>query len=56
MIIARDGVSVEFVKKRANRVAHELAKISCERNSFIVIPSPPYYLLETIMLDALINE
>lgn len=56
LITTRGGISIEFVRKRANKVAHELAKFPCEPNSFIVISSPPYYLLETIMLDALINE
>lgn len=56
IIMTRGGISVEFVRKQGNKVAHELAKFPCEPNSFIVISSPSYYLLEKIMSDALINE
>ena len=52
----RGDISVKFIRKQANKVAHELAKISCVSNSYVVISSPPSYLLETILSDALIIE
>lgn len=50
----RGGVSLEFVRKRANKVAHKMARIPCELDSFIVNSSPPLFLLETILSDTLI--
>lgn len=48
---AREGISVSYVRKRANKLAHEMAKIPCEPSSFIVSWSPPSFLLETILSD-----
>lgn len=48
---ARDGISVSYVRKRANKLAHEMAKIPCEPSSFIVSWSPPSFLLGTILSD-----
>ena len=45
------GVSVGFVKKQANTVAHVLARISCTLNSFIDLLSPPYCVLATLLSD-----
>lgn len=47
-------ISVSHVKKQANKVAHNLARIPCERNCFIDHPSPPSCLLETLLSDALV--
>lgn len=44
-------ISVSHVKKQANKVAHNLARIPCEPNCFIVFSSPPSCLLETILSD-----
>ena len=54
MIRSRGGVSVNFVRKRANKVAHKLAKFPCELNSFIIFQSPPQFVLGTLLSDALI--
>lgn len=51
IIRSRCGLSVDFVRKRANRVTHRLARIPCELNSFIVISSPPVFMLETLLSD-----
>lgn len=45
---------VSFVRRQANQVAHRIARIPCELSSFIVIPSPPSCLLETLLSDILI--
>ena len=46
-------ISVRHVKKQANKVAHNLARVPCERNCFIVFSSPPSCLLGTLLSDAL---
>lgn len=48
------GVSVDFIKRQANKVAHVLARIPCTQNSFIDFMSPPLCVLETILSDVLI--
>lgn len=55
IISRRVGFSVVHVRKQANKVAHQMAKIPCELNSFFVMSSPPLSLLETILSDALLN-
>lgn len=54
MIASKGNISIHYIKRQANKVAHELAKIPCEPNSFVVIQSPPDSLLETILSDAMI--
>ena len=54
ILSSNDRLSLKFVRKQANRVAHKLARIPCELNSLIVIPSPPSYLLETLLSDSLV--
>lgn len=49
----RRNLKIEFVKKLANNVAHEMARLPCELNSYKIITSPPQFLLETIMYDSL---
>ncbi|KAL8093812.1 hypothetical protein AgCh_035623 [Apium graveolens] len=44
---------VSFVRRQANQVAHKIARIPCELNSFIVISCPPSYLLETLLSESL---
>lgn len=53
MIRASGRISVSYIKKQANKVAHNLAKIPCEIGCFIVFSSPPSCLLETLLSDAL---
>ena len=48
-----DRLKLSFVRKQANKVAHSIARIPCELNSSIVIPSPPFFLLETILSESL---
>lgn len=55
IISSRGGFSVFHVRKQANKVAHKMAKIPCEPNSFVVMSSPPLSLLETLLSDALLN-
>lgn len=50
----RGEVSVVFGRKHVNKVAHKLAKFPCELNNFVVDLSPPLYLLETLVSDAMI--
>ena len=47
------SVSVRFIRKDANRVAHVIARISCLANSNIVFTSPPTCLLEALSFDCL---
>lgn len=44
-------VSINHVRKQANRMAHSLAKITCSLNCFIVFSSPPNHLVETLLND-----
>ncbi|XP_017224846.1 uncharacterized protein LOC108201070 [Daucus carota subsp. sativus] len=56
LIRSSSRVLVDFVRKQANRVAHQIAKIPCMLNGFSDFTSPPSCLLETIMSDfSLIN-
>lgn len=53
-IIGSNGrILVGFVRKRANRVAHSMARILCERNSFVINSSPPSCVLGTLLSDCL---
>lgn len=45
------SVSVKFVRKQANEVAHGLAKMPCLTNCFVIFTSPPTHLGETGNLD-----
>lgn len=54
IISKRSGFSVVHVRKQANRVAHQMAKIPYEPNSFVIMSSPPLNLLETLLSDALL--
>lgn len=49
----RNGISVVFTKKQANRVAHRMARLPCTPNGFSIFSSPPLILLETLMSDVL---
>lgn len=51
LLQSRPDVSVSFVKKQANKVAHLLARVPCEANCFIDFLSPPHSVLESIMYD-----
>ncbi|KAL8114290.1 hypothetical protein AgCh_021225 [Apium graveolens] len=46
------GVSVKFVRKQANEVAHGLAKMPCSVNCFVIFTSPPTHLVEICNIDA----
>lgn len=48
-----DRISVSHIKKQANKVAHNFARLPCELNCFNVFPSPPFCMLETLLSDAL---
>lgn len=50
---SRADLSVHFVRKHANKVAHKLARLPCAINGSYVILSPPSHVLETIMSDIL---
>lgn len=45
--------SIRFVRKNANRVAHELARFPCLVNSHVCFTSPPTCLLEALSYDRL---
>lgn len=49
----RADLSVHFVRKHANKVAHKLARLPCALNGSYVISSPPTHVLETLMSDSL---
>lgn len=44
-------VMVKYVRKHANKVAHSMARIPCELNSFVNFLSPPLLALETLLDD-----
>ena len=46
-------VSLVFIRKNANKVAHELARIPCLVNSHNIFTSPPTCLLEALSFDCL---
>lgn len=46
------GVSVRYIRKQANEVAHGLAKMPCLVNCFVIFTSPPTHLVETCNVDA----
>lgn len=51
----RPDLMVSFVRKQANRVAHLLARVPCEADSFHVFFSPPQSVLESILYDAALS-
>lgn len=53
IISSREGVSVVFARKQANKATHILARYPCELNSFVINLSPLLCLLETLLSDAL---
>lgn len=52
LISNRPDISISFVKKQANKVAHLLARVPCEVNCFNDFLSPPQLVLESILYDA----
>ena len=46
-------ILVSFVRMQANKVAHLLARVACEVNSFVDFMSPPQLVLENTMYDVL---
>lgn len=51
LLYRQASISLGFVKKKANKVAHLLARHPCTRNSFIDFSSPSHSVLETLMSD-----
>lgn len=51
--ILRDSphISIHFIRRMANKVAHEIARITCLVNSEIIFTIPPTCLLETLAFD-----
>lgn len=47
-----NGLSIAFVRKQANKVAHKMARLPCMLNTYNIIMSPPVFLLETILYDS----
>lgn len=45
------GLSISFVKRQANKVAHEVAKLPCSLNCPNIFTSPPLVLMEAILYD-----
>ena len=52
---ASSGISISFVRKQANKVAHEVAKFPCLLGCYNIFTSPPKFLLETLMYLSLIH-
>lgn len=50
----RRDISVSFVKKQANKVAHLIARVPCEVNCFIDLMTPPRSVLEPLESESLI--
>lgn len=51
----RRDISLSFVKKQANKVAHIVASEPCEVNFFIEFTTPPHSMLEQLVRDILID-
>lgn len=52
LLQSRSNVSVNYVQKQANRVAHMMARVLCSLNCYNVRSSPPNILLETLLYDS----
>ena len=52
MLQSLPNVSVKYIRKQANEVAHGLAKMPCSINCFVIFTSPPTHLVETCKFDA----
>lgn len=51
----RPNIHVKHVRRLANRTAHLVARVPCELNCCIDLVSPPRFVLESLMYDALIE-
>lgn len=51
----RTDSSLSYVNKRANKVAHLLARVPCEVGCFNDFLSPLHMVLETLVYDASLN-
>lgn len=51
LLKSHPGFVVFYVRRQANKVAHEIARHPCIVNCSNVFTSPPDHLLETIMKD-----
>ncbi|XP_074346363.1 uncharacterized protein LOC141685142 [Apium graveolens] len=49
----RRDISISFVKKQANKVAHILARVPCEINCFSDFITPPQSVLEPLVSERL---
>lgn len=52
LLVSHPNFGVSHVRKQANKVAHSLARVSCEANSFLDFLSPPHQVLENLLYDA----
>lgn len=48
LLQALPAVSVNHIRKQANKVAHSLARIPCLLNCFIAFSFPPTHVVETL--------
>lgn len=55
ILCSRPDITVSFVKKQANKVAHLLARVPCLVNSSNDFLSPPPSVLETLLYDSFLN-
>ena len=49
----RGDISIKYVRKNANRVAHLMARIPCLVNCYNVMLSPPPHMSKTLMYNSL---
>lgn len=47
---SRPGLSITFAKRQANKVAHLMAKFPCLLDCQSILTSPPFMLLETLIV------
>ena len=55
LLSTRQDISISFVRKQANNVAHMLARVPYEVNCFNDFYSPPHSVLETLLYEAALN-
>lgn len=52
LLMEKSNVRIGHIRKLTNKVAHLMARLSCELNSYNDFDSPPCSVLETLLYDS----